>query len=93
MAGRPRKSTTVFDDIKDIEEIEKKAKETKPVERKTTVKATVSPWLNVRSAPSASASVLETLKPGADITIYAEKDGFGKISLDEEKWVMLEFVD
>lgn len=92
MAGRPRKSTF----IKDVVEIEAAKEEPKKVEnnvRQAIVKAEVNPWLNVRSAPTFSATVVDTLKAGASIDIYEEKSGFGKISATEDKWVSLEFVD
>lgn len=92
MAGRPRKSTF----IKDAVEIEAVKEEPKKVEnnvRQAIVKAEVNPWLNVRSAPTFSATVVDTLKAGASIAIYEEKSGFGKISATEDMWVSLEFVD
>lgn len=92
MAGRPRKSTF----IKDVVEIEAVKEEPKKVEnnvRQAIVKAEVNPWLNVRSAPTFSATVVDTLQAGASVSIFEEKSGFGKISATEDKWVSLEFVD
>ena len=91
MAGRPRKSTF----IKDVVEIEAAKEEPKKVEntRQAIVKAEVNPWLNVRSAPTFSATVVDTLQAGASVSIFEEKSGFGKISATEDKWVSLEFVD
>ena len=96
MAGRPRKSTS-FADVKEIETVkeEPKKEEKKAVAdvRTAVVKAEVNPWLNVRSAPTYSATVVDTLKAGASVSIYEEKSGFGKISAVEDKWVNLDFVD
>ena len=92
MAGRPRKSTF----IKDVVEIEAVKEEPKKVEnnvRQAIVKAEVNPWLNVRSAPTFSATVVDTLKAGASVSIFEEKSGFGKISATEDMWISLEFVD
>lgn len=92
MAGRPRKSTF----IKDVVEIEAVKEEPKKVEnnvRQAIVKAEVNPWLNVRSAPTFSATVVDTLQAGASVSIFEEKSGFGKISATDDKWVSLEFVD
>lgn len=92
MAGRPRKSTF----IKDVVEIEAVKEEPKKVEnnvRQAIVKAEVNPWLNVRSAPTFSATVVDTLKAGTSVSIFEEKSGFGKISATEDMWISLEFVD
>lgn len=94
MAGRPRKSTFIKD-VVEIEAAEAAKEEPKKVEnaRQAIVKAEVNPWLNVRSAPTFSATVVDTLQAGASVSIYEEKSGFGKISATEDKWVSLEFVD
>lgn len=102
MAGRPRKSS-MFTDIKEIdkvvEEIKEEPKEEPKVadipsdERRAVVKDSVSPFLNVRTAPTSSSEKVGELLPGTVITIYEEKKGFGKISCTESKWVSLDFVD
>ena len=103
MAGRPRKSSFIKD-VVDISSIETK-EEVKPIEisekpveiapepsyAKTGVVKTDS-WLNIRSAPSFSASVIGKLDNGERVEIYETKSGFGKISITEEKWVSLEFI-
>lgn len=58
--------------------------------RTATVKA--DPWLNIRNKPSANSDVIGKLFDGNEVTIYEEKDGFGKISILEDKWVKLDFV-
>lgn len=58
--------------------------------RTATVKA--DPWLNVRNKPSANSDVIGKLFTGDEVTIYEEKDGFGKIAILDEKWVKLDFV-
>lgn len=102
MAGRPRKSTT-FTDVVDISSTEEK-KETKsnktsnkvvekaaePTYRYGTVKS--DSWLNVRKGPGMSFDIISTLKNGEKVTIYEEKDGFGKISDINDMWVNLDFV-
>lgn len=103
MAGRPRK-TSIMRDITEIGTTEEKnaieeviktvdipKEEDKTFITKSGVVKTDS-WLNVRSAPSFSASVIGSLNNGEKVTIYAVKDGFGKISILEEKWVSLEFI-
>jgi len=105
MAGRPRK-TSIMRDITEIGTTEEKnaieeviktvdipneSKEEDKFVTKSGVVKTDS-WLNVRSAPSFSASVIGSLNNGEKVTIYAVKDGFGKISLLEDKWVSLEFI-
>lgn len=104
MAGRPRKNNF----IKDIEEeknaveevFETKEIESKPIEvkkeepksrvRTATVKA--DPWLNVRNKPTTNSDVIGKLFTGDEVTIYEEKDGFGKIAILDDKWVKLDFV-
>ena len=103
MAGRPRK-TSIMKDITEIGTTEEKnaieevikgvdisKEEDKGFVTKSGVVKTDS-WLNVRSAPSFSASVIGSLNNGEKVTIYAVKDGFGKISILEDKWVSLEFI-
>lgn len=102
MAGRPRKNT-MFTDITDISSTEGK-KETKSIKtsNKVTEKAaeptyrygTVKSdsWLNVRKGPGMSFDIISTLKNGERVTIYEEKDGFGKISDVNDMWVKLDFV-
>ena len=105
MAGRSKKS--MFDDIKEIEtpkepEVKaiKKVVEAEPVvEEKPadipTYKSGIvkaDPWLNIRNKPSANSDVIGKLFTGDEVTIYEEKDGFGKIAILDEKWVKLDFV-
>ena len=47
-------------------------------------------WLNVRNAPFGD--IVDSLQNGAKVTIYETKNGWGKISDTEEKWVSLEFI-
>ena len=103
MAGRPRK-TSIMKDITEIgtkeeknaiEEVIKTVDIPKEEDKgfvKTSGVVKTDSWLNVRSAPSFSASVIGSLNNGEQVTIYAVKDGFGKISILEEKWVSLEFI-
>lgn len=100
MAGRPRK-TSIMKDISEIgttEEkkvindiIEKAEIAPEPSHSNTGIVKTDS-WLNIRSAPSFSASVIGRLENGEKVDIYETKSGFGKISILEEKWVSLEFI-
>ena len=100
MAGRPRK-TSIMKDISEIgttEEkkvindiIEKAEITPEPSHANTGIVKTDS-WLNIRSAPSFSASVIGRLENGEKVDIYETKSGFGKISILEEKWVSLEFI-
>jgi len=73
-----------------IEVKEIKNDEPKPRVRTATVKA--DPWLNIRNKPSANSDVIGKLFTGDEVTIYEEKDGFGKISILDNKWVKLDFV-
>lgn len=103
MAGRPRK-TSIMKDITEIGTTEEKnaieeviktvdiPKEEDKTPLMTSGVVKTDSWLNVRSAPSFSASVIGSLNNGEQVTIYAVKDGFGKISILEEKWVSLEFI-
>lgn len=108
MAGRPRKTNFVKDieeeknaveatfKTKEIETkpepetIEVKKEEPKSRVRTATVKA--DPWLNVRNKPTTNSDVIGKLFTGDEVTIYEEKDGFGKIAILDEKWVKLDFV-
>lgn len=64
--------------------------EPKPRVRTATVKA--DPWLNVRNKPTTNSDVIGKLFTDDEVTIYEEKDGFGKIAILDEKWVKLDFV-
>lgn len=102
MAGRPRKNT-MFTDITDISSTEKK-EEVKPIETpKEDVEIAPKPsirygvvksdsWLNIRNSADINSSIVGTLKNGEKITIYEEKDGFGKISETADMWVKLDFI-
>lgn len=100
MAGRSKKS--MFDDIKEIEtpkepevkvtKVKKEEKAAEPkFEPKTGIVKTDS-WLNVRAAADISSAAIGQLKNGEKITIYEEKNGFGRISDFNEMWVKLDFV-
>lgn len=103
MAGRPRK-TSIMKDITEIgttkeknaiEEVIKTVDIPKE-EDKTFVTTSgvvkTDSWLNIRSAPSFSASVIGKLDNGETVSIYETKNGFGKIAILEDKWVSLEFI-
>lgn len=92
------KEISAVEEVFETKEIESKPEEVKPVKieepksrfRIATVKA--DPWLNIRNKPSANSDVIGKLFDGNEVTIYEEKDGFGKISILEDKWVKLDFV-
>lgn len=48
--------------------------------------------LNVRKSGSLSASIVKTIKKGTAVTIYEEKNGWGKISKTNNEWVKLTYV-
>ena len=73
-----------------IEVKEIKNEEPKSRVRTATVKA--DPWLNVRNKPTTNSDVIGKLFTGDEVTIYEEKDGFGKIAILDDKWVKLDFV-
>lgn len=63
---------------------------TKPfIEYKATVTAS---RLNVRKDASLKAEVAKIIDKGTKVTVYKEKDGWGKISESKNEWVKLEFV-
>lgn len=92
------KEISAVEEAFETKEIESKPEEVKPVKidepksrvRTATVKA--DPWLNIRNKPSANSDVIGKLFTGDEVTIYEEKDGFGKIAILDEKWVKLDFV-
>lgn len=99
MAGRPRKSS-IFDDIKEI-----KTTEENPVKEVTEKPVEIAPepsirygvvksdsWLNIRNNADINAGIVGTLKNGEKVTIYEEKNGFGKISNLSDMWVKLDFI-
>lgn len=102
MAGRPRKNT-MFTDITDISSTEKK-EDVKPIETpKEDVEIAPKPsirygvvksdsWLNIRNNADINAGIVGTLKNGERVTIYEEKNGFGKISNLSDMWVKLDFI-
>lgn len=48
--------------------------------------------LNVRKSGNLSASIVKTIKKGTAVTIYEEKNGWGKISKTTNEWVKLTYV-
>lgn len=102
MAGRPRKNT-MFTDITDISSTEKKEEvkvtktpsedveiAPKPSMRYGVVKS--DSWLNIRSDADINSSIVGTLTNGEKVTIYEEKNGFGKINNLSNMWVKLDYI-
>jgi uncharacterized protein YgiM (DUF1202 family) len=73
-----------------VEVKEVKNEEPKSRVRTATVKA--DPWLNVRSRPSFDSDCIDKLYSGDEVTIYEEKNGFGKIAILDDRWVSLKFI-
>ena len=70
----------------------KEIKKEEPKSRVRTATVKADPWLNVRNKPTTNSDVIGKLFTGDEVTIYEEKDGFGKIAILDEKWVKLDFV-
>ena len=102
MAGRPRKSSFIKD-VVDISSTETK-EDVKPIETsEKPVEIAPEPsygitgvesdsWLNIRNSADINSSIVGTLKNGERVTIYEEKNGFGKISNLSDMWVKLDFI-
>lgn len=46
-------------------------------------------WVNVRKGPSLLYGKITQLKAGTKVTVYTQKNGFAKISKNEERWVSM----
>lgn len=58
----------------------------------TLKKVQVTPFLNVRNAPSMNGDIIDRLEDGDIVEIFAVKDNFSKISETENKWVRTDFL-
>ena len=58
----------------------------------TLKKVKVTPFLNVRNAPSMNGDVIDRLEDGDIVEIFAVKDNFAKVSETEDRWVRTDFL-
>lgn len=95
-AGRPRYDGWLPDDKDEPEEPEKPvepetpADQDEPEGKKYTVGVTS--WLNVRNGCGKSYPVVDKLYNGETVTVYEEKDGWGRISNDMDLWVCMDYL-
>lgn len=52
----------------------------------------VKSFLNVRAGAGKEYKAIRQIEDGAVVSVYEEKDGFGRISKDQDEWVMMSFL-
>jgi len=49
--------------------------------------------LNVRSAPSSTATKVSSLRNGVEVSVYEQKDGWGRVDAKNSLWVSMQFLE